>query len=323
MGGGRIKRMSLLSVVIPSYNEEENIESTAKTIGDILTDAGIDYELVFVSDGSKDNTFPIVKSLSEKDSRIRGLQFSRNFGKESAIFAGLSAARGDCVAVIDCDLQHPPKTLVQMYRLWEEGYEVVEGIKSSRGKESLIHKMFVGIFYGIMSALMKVDMNATSDFKLLDRKAVDALLSLNESNTFFRALSFWVGFKSTSVEYDVQERTKGKSKWSFAGLVKYAISNTTSFTTAPLRIIAVVGFIMVIFSLILGIETLVVYFMNVAVEGFTTVILLLLLIGGCIMVSLGIIGHYLGRIYEEVKGRPRYIIREMTPDVHVSAKEEK
>lgn len=183
--------------------------------------------------------------------------------------------------------------------------------------------MFVGIFYGIMSALMKVDMNATSDFKLLDRKAVDALLSLNESNTFFRALSFWVGFKSTSVEYDVQERTKGKSKWSFAGLVKYAISNTTSFTTAPLRIIAVVGFIMVIFSLILGIETLVVYFMNVAVEGFTTVILLLLLIGGCIMVSLGIIGHYLGRIYEEVKGRPRYIIREMTPDVHVSAKEEK
>lgn len=315
--------MSLLSVVIPSYNEEENIESTAKTIGDILTDAGIDYELVFVSDGSKDNTFPIVKSLSEKDSRIRGLQFSRNFGKESAIFAGLSAARGDCVAVIDCDLQHPPKTLVQMYLLWEEGYEVVEGIKSSRGKESLIHKMFVGIFYGIMSALMKVDMNATSDFKLLDRKAVDALLSLNESNTFFRALSFWVGFKSTSVEYDVQERTKGKSKWSFAGLVKYAISNTTSFTTAPLRIIAVVGFIMVIFSLILGIETLVVYFMNVAVEGFTTVILLLLLIGGCIMVSLGIIGHYLGRIYEEVKGRPRYIIREMTPDVHVSAKEEK
>ena len=315
--------MSLLSVVIPSYNEEENIESTAKTIGDILTDAGIDYELFFVSDGSKDNTFPIVKSLSEKDSRIRGLQFSRNFGKESAIFAGLSAARGDCVAVIDCDLQHPPQTLVQMYRLWEEGYEVVEGIKSSRGKESLIHKMFVGIFYGIMSALMKVDMNATSDFKLLDRKAVDALLSLNESNTFFRALSFWVGFKSTSVEYDVQERTKGKSKWSFAGLVKYAISNTTSFTTAPLRIIAVVGFIMVIFSLILGIETLVVYFMNVAVEGFTTVILLLLLIGGCIMVSLGIIGHYLGRIYEEVKGRPRYIIREMTPDVNVSAKEEK
>ena len=306
--------MSLLSVVIPSYNEEENIESTAKTIGDILAEAGIDYELVFVSDGSKDNTYPLVKALSEQDKRIRGLQFSRNFGKEAAIFAGLSAAKGDCVAVIDCDLQHPPKTLVEMYRLWEEGYEVIEGIKSSRGKEGLIHRMFVGIFYGIMSSLMKVDMNSTSDFKLLDRKAVNALLSLNESNTFFRALSFWVGFRATSVEYDVQERTKGKSKWSFSGLVKYAISNTTSFTTAPLKFVAVVGFIMVIFSIILGVQTLVNYFMHIAADGFTTVILLLLLIGGCIMVSLGIIGHYLGRIYEEVKGRPRYIIRERTED---------
>ena len=308
--------MSVLSVVIPSYNEEENIESTAKTIGDILTEADIDYELVFVSDGSKDRTFETVEELSKTDSRIKGIQFSRNFGKESAIFAGLAEAKGDCVSVIDCDLQHPPKTLVEMYRLWEQGYEVVEGIKSSRGKESIFHKMFAAMFYGIMSNLMKIDMNATSDFKLLDRKAVDALLSLNESNTFFRALSFWVGFRSVQVEYDVQERAKGKSKWSFGGLVKYAITNTTSFTTAPLRIIAVVGMLMVICSVALAVETLVVYFMGAAVEGFTTVILLLLLIGGAIMVSLGIIGHYLGRIYEEVKGRPRYIIRNRTENLN-------
>ena len=308
--------MSVLSVVIPSYNEEENIESTAKTIGDILMEADIDYELVFVSDGSKDRTFETVEELSKTDSRIKGIQFSRNFGKESAIFAGLAEAKGDCVSVIDCDLQHPPKTLVEMYRLWEQGYEVVEGIKSSRGKESIFHKMFAAMFYGIMSNLMKIDMNATSDFKLLDRKAVDALLSLNESNTFFRALSFWVGFRSVQVEYDVQERAKGKSKWSFGGLVKYAISNTTSFTTAPLRIIAVVGMLMVICSVALAVETLVVYFMGAAVEGFTTVILLLLLIGGAIMVSLGIIGHYLGRIYEEVKGRPRYIIRNRTENLN-------
>lgn len=301
--------MALLSVVIPSYNEEENIENTANVIGGILAGEGISYELVFVSDGSKDNTFSIVEALSEKDERIRGIQFSRNFGKEAAIFAGLSESSGDCVAVIDCDLQHPPGTLVEMYRLWEEGYEVIEGIKSSRGKENIFYKMFAGIFYGIMSSLMKIDMNATSDFKLLDRKAVDALLSLNESNTFFRALSFWVGFRSTSVEYDVQQRTKGKSKWSLGGLVRYAVTNTTSFTTAPLRVVALVGFLMVIFSVILGIQTLVNYFLGIAVEGFTTVILLLLLIGGGIMVSLGIIGHYLGRIYEEVKGRPRYIIR--------------
>jgi len=312
--------MALLSVIIPSYNEEENIENTANVIGEILSGENIPYELVFVSDGSKDNTYSVIESLSEKDERIRGIQFSRNFGKEAAIFAGLAEAAGDCVAVIDCDLQHPPATLVEMYRLWEEGYEVIEGIKSSRGKESLIHKMFVGIFYGIMSSLMKMDMNATSDFKLLDRKAVDALLTLNESNTFFRALSFWVGFRSTTVEYDVQERTKGKSKWSFSGLVKYAITNTTSFTTAPLRVVAIVGFLMVIFSVILGTQTLVNYFLGIAVEGFTTVILLLLLIGGCIMVSLGIIGHYLGRIYEEVKGRPRYIIRNRTKNSKVREK---
>ncbi|MBR4580396.1 MAG: glycosyltransferase family 2 protein [Lachnospiraceae bacterium] len=307
--------MSHLTVVIPSYNEEENIESTAESIGEVLQDAGIEYDLLFVSDGSKDGTYEKIVELSKRDDRIKGLQFSRNFGKEAAIFAGLSRSKGDCVAVIDCDLQHPPATLVQMYRLWEDGYEVIEGIKSSRGKESMIHKMFVSVFYGIMSNLMKIDMNSTSDFKLLDRKAVNALLSLNESNTFFRALSFWVGFRSTSVEYDVQERTKGKSKWSFSGLVKYAISNTTSFTTAPLKIIAVVGFLMVVFSIVLGIETLVNYFMHFAVEGFTTVILLLLMIGGCIMVSLGIIGHYLGRIYEEVKGRPRFIIRDETENM--------
>ena len=307
--------MGLMTVVIPSYNEEFNIERAAEVIGGVLKDASIDYELMFVSDGSKDKTFAIVKELSEKDPHVKGIQFSRNFGKESAIFAGLEVAKGDCVAVIDCDLQHPPATLVEMYRLWEDGYEVIEGIKSSRGKESIFHKMFVGIFYGIMSKLMKMDMNATSDFKLMDRKVVDALLSLTEKNTFFRALSFWTGFRSTSVSFDVQERVAGESKWSVMGLVKYAISNTTSFTTVPLQIVTVIGFLMMIFSVVVGIQTLVNFFMGVAVEGFTTVILLLLVIGGCIMISLGIIGHYLARIYEEVKGRPRYIISERTKGV--------
>lgn len=304
--------MSLLSVIIPSYNEEENVENTASVIGGILEEAQIEYELLFISDGSKDETFPKVKEMAKKDRRIRGLEFSRNFGKEAAIFAGMGAAKGDCLVFIDCDLQHPPKTIVEMYRLWEDGFEIIEGIKSSRGKEGLIHKMFVGIFYGIMSSLMKIDMNATSDFKLIDRKVADALLKFPERNTFFRALSFWSGFKSTKVEFDVQERAAGKSKWSFTGLVKYAISNTTSFTTAPLQFVTIAGIVLVVFSIALAIETLVRYFMGNAVEGFTTVILLILLIGGCIMMSLGLIGHYLARIYDEVKGRPKYIIREIT-----------
>lgn len=307
--------MSLLSVIIPSYNEEANIERTASVLGEVLSEAQIEYELLFVSDGSKDKTYELVSNLSKQDDRIKGLQFSRNFGKEATIFAGMSLAKGDCCAVIDCDLQHPPKTLVEMYRLWEEGYDIIEGIKSSRGKESILHKMFVGIFYGIMSKLMKLDMNATSDFKLMDRKVVEVLLSLPEKNTFFRALTFWTGFKSTTVTFDVQERVAGKSKWSFRGLVKYAISNTTSFTTAPLQFVTFMGGLMIIFSLVLGVQTLVRFFMGTAVEGFTTVILLLLVVGGCIMISLGIIGHYLARIYEEVKGRPKYIIREKTDNL--------
>lgn len=307
--------MSILSVIIPSYNEEANIERTAETIGRILSEAQIEYELLFVSDGSKDKTYELVCNLSQQDARVKGLQFSRNFGKEASIFAGLSCAKGDCCAVIDCDLQHPPETLVEMYRLWEEGYDVIEGIKSSRGKEGIFHKMFVGIFYGIMSKLMKLDMNATSDFKLMDRRVVEVLLSLTEKNTFFRALTFWAGFKSTTVTFDVQERVAGSSKWSFTSLVKYAISNTTSFTTAPLQFVTFMGITMIIFSVILGVQTLVKYFMGTAVEGFTTVILLLLVIGGCIMISLGIIGHYLARIYEEVKGRPKYIIRDKTDNL--------
>ncbi len=304
--------MKRLTVVIPSFNEEDNIQNTAKVISETLSEANIDYDLLFISDGSTDNTFSCIEELSNNDKRIGGIQFSRNFGKEAAIFAGLEYATGDCVAVIDCDLQHPPKTLVEMYEKWEEGFEVVEGIKSSRGKEGLFHKMFAGIFYGIMSDLMKIDMNATSDFKLLDRKVVEALLELPERNTFFRALSFWAGFKSTSVFFDVEERKAGKSKWSFSGLVKYAISNTTSFTTAPLKMVFGLGMVMIVFSIILGVETLVNYFLGVAADGFTTVILLILIIGGCIMISLGVIGHYIARIYEEVKGRPRYIVSRTT-----------
>ncbi len=304
--------MGKLTVIIPSFNEEDNIENTAKEIGTTLESAGIEYDLLFVSDGSTDNTFKIVEELSQKDERVGGIQFSRNFGKEAAIFAGLDYATGDCVAVIDCDLQHPPGTLVEMYKLWEEGYEVIEGIKSKRGKENPIYTLFTKIFYGIMSSLMKLDMNKTSDFKLLDRKVVDALLDLPERNTFFRALTFWAGFKSTSVSFDVMERKAGKSKWSFSGLIRYAISNTTSFTTAPLKFVFILATLLMIFSLVLGVETLVNYFLGIAADGFTTVILLLLIIGGCIMMSLGIIGHYIARIYEEVKGRPRYIVSEIT-----------
>ena len=304
--------MAFLSIIIPSYNEEENITRTATRLREILTEADIPYELIFISDGSRDNTFAEIEKAAELDSNVKGYEFSRNFGKEAAIFAGLKMAKGNCAVVIDCDLQHPPEIIPEMYKLWKEGYDVVEGVKSERGEEGKLHKLFANAFYGIMSRLMKINMNDTSDYKLLDRKVVDVLLDLKESNTFFRALSFWVGFQSTSISYEVRERTAGESKWSFVSLLKYAVMNTTSFTTAPLQLVTFLGILSIALAVIMGLQTLVRYFIGNAVEGFTTVILLVLMIGGFIMISLGIIGHYLARIYDEVKGRPRYIIARET-----------
>ncbi len=311
--------MALLSIVLPSYNEEQNIANTAKVLAGLLEQENIDYELVFVSDGSKDATYEEILKAAEKNPKIKGAKFSRNFGKEACIFAGLRLTTGDAVIVMDCDLQHPPQVIPQMWKLWQEGYEVVEGVKSKRGKESLGYKLSAGLFYKIMSKLIKMDMNASSDYKLLDRKVVDVLLELPEKNTFFRALTFWAGFHTTTVEYEVQERAYGTSKWSLISLMKYAITNATSFSTLPLQLVTVMGMISILFSVVLAIQTMVRYFMGSSVEGFTTVILLILIIGGFIMLSLGIIGHYIARIYEEVKGRPKYIISEVTENVQGEA----
>lgn len=304
-----------ISVVMPAYNEEQNVLCAAETVASYLEAREIPYEIIFINDGSTDETFSAIEKAKEINPNVKGASFSRNFGKEAAIFAGLELATKDAVVIMDCDLQHPVDKLEEMYNLWLSGAEVVEGIKNSRGKEGIFHKAFAGLFYKIMSKLMKMDMNSTSDFKLLDRKVVQLLLALPERNTFFRALTFWTGFKRVTVCYDVQERKYGKSKWSFMSLIGYAISNATSFSTFPLQLVSYMGMLLILFSVILAVQTLVRFFLGTAVEGFTTVILLLLIVGGCIMLSLGIIGHYLARIYEEVKGRPKYIISKVTDNV--------
>lgn len=307
--------MALLSIVLPAYNEEQNIANTAAVLTGILEENKIDYELVFISDGSRDGTFQEIRRAAEQNPKIKGAEFSRNFGKEAGIFAGLELTCGDAVVVMDCDLQHPPQLIPKMWEMWQNGVEVVEGIKTSRGKESLGHKLSAGLFYKIMSRLIRMDMNASSDFKLLDRKVVDVLLSLPERNTFFRALSFWAGFRTESVTYEVQERQFGESKWSFWSLMRYAVTNATSFSTLPLQAVTVMGAASIIFSVILAVQTLVRFMLGDSVEGFTTVILLILIIGGFLMLSLGVIGHYIARIYEEVKGRPKYIISKVTENV--------
>ena len=304
----------MLSVVIPAYNEEEIIPKTAKTIDDILNDAGIEHELLFINDGSKDNTWAKIEEQASIIPSVKGVCFSRNFGKESAVFAGIAEAKGDCCVVIDCDLQHPPEKIVEMYRLWEQGYEIVEGVKTSRGRESGMHKFAAKTFYSIMSDAVGFDMSRASDFKLLDRKAINVLINMNEKNAFFRALSSWVGFKQTEVEYEVREREAGTSKWSTKSLIKYAVTNITSFTSAPMQIVTIMGMFVFVFGLLVSIEALVQYFRGTAREGFTTVIILQCFTCSVIMMGLGVIGFYISKIYDEVKGRPRYIIDKTTDE---------
>ena len=308
------KGIDMLSVVIPAYNEELMISKTAQTIRKILIDENIEFELLFVDDGSKDRTWEKICAESEKDLRIRGISFSRNFGKESAMFAGLAEAKGECVVVIDCDLQHPPDKIIEMYHLWEQGYEIIEGVKNSRGKENGIHTLAAKLFYGLISNATGIDMSNASDFKLLDRKAVNVLLNIPEKNAFFRALSSWIGFKTIQIEYGVQEREAGTSKWSTRSLIKYAVTNITSFTTAPMQIVTILGIIWFIIAIMFSISVLYQKIIGIAVKGFTTVIILQCLIGSIIMISLGIIGYYISKIYEEIKGRPRYIISETIGD---------
>lgn len=298
----------MLSVVIPAYNEAGAVSEAARRIGEVLQGAGIPYELLFVDDGSADGTWGEIAGAAEQDAAVRGIGFSRNFGKEAAIFAGMEAAKGECCAVMDCDLQHPPEKLPEMYALWQQGFEVINGVKTDRGRESGMHSFAAKTFYGIMSKAIGLDMSRASDFKLMDRRVVETLLGLSERKTFFRALTAWVGFKTAEVEFSVVERTTGETHWSTLSLVRYAVSNIASYSSAPMQIVTVLGVLTLLFSLALGVQTLIRWAMGEAADGFTTVIILMLLIGSILMMSLGIIGYYISQIFIEVKGRPRYLV---------------
>ena len=265
-------------------------------------------ELVFVDDGSTDGTWEEITKAAEQDPAVRGVSFSRNFGKEAAIFAGMEAAVGDCCAVMDCDLQHPPEKLPEMYGLWQQGWEVVNGVKADRGRESGFHGFAAKSFYRIMSKAVRIDMSRASDFKLMDRRVVDTLLALSERRRFFRALSAWVGFRATEVEFNVAERTVGSTHWPMVSLFRYAVSNIASYSSAPMQFVTVLGVLMLLLSIALGVQTLVNWAWGKAADGFTTVIILVLLIGSILMISLGIIGYYIAQIFIEVKGRPRYLV---------------
>lgn len=305
------EKQGFVSVILPSYNEESSVPRAADTIIGVLAGSGIAHELIFVDDGSRDRTWSAIQAQSARHAQVRGIRFSRNFGKEAAIFAGLAQARGSCAVVMDCDLQHPPEKVPEMYRLWQQGYQVVEGIKASRGRERLLHAFGAKQFYAVLSKATGIDMSRASDFKLLDRRAVDTLLAMREKNAFFRALSSWIGFSTAQVEFEVQPRLEGQSKWSLRSLTRYAMTNIASFSTAPLQLVTLLGMVVFVCSVVLGIHSLWQKLTGHALEGFTTVILLQLFLGSILMVCLGIIGYYIAKIYEEVKSRPRYLVADL------------
>ncbi len=292
----------MLSIILPSFNEEANILNTAKVLGDLLKSENIGYELIFVNDGSRDSTWQKILEANSLDPNVRGLSFSRNFGKEAAMFAGLEASKGDCVLVMDCDLQHPPEVILEMYQKWQAGAEIVEGRKSSRGKESAAYGLFAKLFNGIIKSTSGIDMLDSSDFKLLDRKAASAILNMPERVTFFRAMSAWVGFKTETVMFDVRDREFGERKWSTKSLIRYAISSLASYTNLPLVLPLYVGILVCLLSAAFGVLDLCgVHILSVGV-------CLICLLCGVILCFMGVFGYYLYRIFDEVRLRPRYIV---------------
>jgi glycosyltransferase involved in cell wall biosynthesis len=298
-----------ISVILPVYREAEHIGEVLKDIRKSLEMADVDFEIVAIDDGSPDHTWDVLERLGADYPTMRAARLSRNFGKEAALCAGLEMAGGTAVIVMDADGQHPPALLPEMIRVWQsEGVDIVEGVKISRGRETLFNKLSAGLFYLLWNKLSGFELRNASDFKLLNRRAVDAYLQMRERNLFFRGMTAWLGFRRAQIPFEVAERSGGSSGWSVFHLVSLALIGITSFSAVPLQVVTLTGVLFLLFAFVFGIQTLYVYLSGHAVTGFATVIFLLLIVGSLLMISLGIIGEYLAKIYDEVKARPRFLI---------------
>lgn len=300
----------ILSVVIPLYREGGHLATTLPEIVTVLDTLDVSYEIVLVDDGSPDDTWLAIRQQRARYPHVIGVRLSRNFGKEAALAAGLEQVSGNAILVMDGDLQHPPVLIPQMLQLWHEGAEVVEAVKQHRGQESASSRMRARLFYSVFTRFTGFDLHGASDFKLMDRCVLEAWRKMGERNLFFRGMTAWLGFRRVQIPFNVEERAGGESGWSIMQLARLAMTAVTSFSSAPLYLLFAVGLGFAGFAMIIGAQTLYLKLSGHAVDGFTTVILLLLILGSAVMLGMGLIGIYIARIYEEVKGRPRYVVAE-------------
>jgi glycosyltransferase involved in cell wall biosynthesis len=299
------------SVIVPVFNEEKGLDALVARLVPVMEKLGR-FELIFVDDGSRDGTMAVLRSLCAADNRFGGLSFSRNFGKEIAISAGLDQARGDAVIILDADLQHPPEVIAEFVAKWREGFHNVYGVRRDRESESPLRRGFARLFYRIFARFADTELpEGAGDFRLIDRRAVDVLKALPERARFSKGLYAWVGFKAAGVPFDVEERRHGTSRWNFRRLMRFALDGITSFSTVPLRLSIYVGLVASFFAIAYAVGFIVrTLILGVDVPGFPSLIVSVMFFSGVQLVFLGVIGEYVGRIFEEVKRRPLYVVGE-------------
>ncbi len=305
--------MKKISILIPCYNEEQSLPQLYPELVKLMDgNTGYEWELMFVNDGSIDGTLQVLKNMRLQDNRVNYLDLSRNFGKEAAMLAGFDHVTGDCMIIIDADMQHPPTLIPEMIKWWELGYDDVYAKRKSRGRESWLRKHLSLLFYKILQSSSRFDLlQNVGDFRLLDRCCINALKRMRESERYTKGLYCWIGFKKKDIEFVQGDRVGGVSSWNYRQLFSFALDGITSFTNVPLRISTVIGFLVSLFAFLYMVYVFIkALIWGDPVQGYPTLVILILFLGGIQLLSIGIIGEYIGRIYNETKNRPDYIVRE-------------
>ena len=298
-----------LSIVIPAFNEREVLPHALETLRAIAEQANVSYEIIIVDDGSTDDTSDLIDTAHATNPEIKGIVLSRQFGKEAGLYAGLKHASGKAVITLDADLQHPPSLIPEMLEHWRKGAEIVHGVKQDRDADTFLQRVTAAAYSAVFSRLSGFDLRGSSDFKLLDRRVVDVLTKkLPEYGRFYRGLSAWVGYRQVSIPFAVAPRASGESRWGEIPIIRYAIHTMTAFSSLPLMIVPILGLVMLIISIILGIEAIFSKLSGHAISGFATLEITILFSGSMIMIGLGVIGQYMARMYDEIKGRPVCLI---------------